>query len=216
LVIPILTQLHVEIAQLRFIDSTVKEVKQKRVDSIKTRFSDIESGHFYSIAKLLDPRVKDTCFIKESNRINAKNVLLTETIKKAEEFERVSQPIQTNEEASEPANKKRKTVFQFIKEQQLEKPDNSLSNVCSVEIDSYFREAVTETIDSIKWWQQNKFKYPNLYRLVKRYVCIPATSCPSERIFSKAGEIICKKRSRLSPKHVNQLVFLNHNLHALI
>ena len=38
LVIPILTQLHVEIAQLRFIDSTVKEVKQKLVDSIKTRF----------------------------------------------------------------------------------------------------------------------------------------------------------------------------------
>jgi hypothetical protein len=111
LVIPILTQLHVEIAQLRFIDSTVKEVKQKLVDSIKTRFSDIESGHFYSIAKLLDPRVKDACFIKESNHINAKNVLLTETIKKAEEFERVSQPIQTNEEASEQANKKRKTVL---------------------------------------------------------------------------------------------------------
>ena len=59
----------------------------------------------------MDPRVKDTCFIKESNRINAKNVLLTETIKKAEEFERVSQPIQTNEEASEQANKKRKTVL---------------------------------------------------------------------------------------------------------
>ena len=33
LVIPILTQLHVEIAQLRFIDSTVKEVKQKLVDT---------------------------------------------------------------------------------------------------------------------------------------------------------------------------------------
>ena len=169
MVIPILTQLHVEIAQLRFVDFTAKEVKQKLVDSIITRFSEIESGHYYSVAKLLDPRVKDTCLIKESNRLNAKKLLLTEAIKKAEDFERVRQPIQTNEETSEPVNKKRRTVFQFIKEQQHEKPDKNLSNECSVELDSYFREAVTETTDSIKLWQQNKFKYPNLYRLVKKY-----------------------------------------------
>ena len=122
MVIPILTKLHVEIARLRFVDLTAKEVKQKLVDSIKTRFSEIESGHYYSVAKLLDPRVKDTCFIIESNRINAKKLLLTKAIKKAEDFERVRQPIQTNEETSELVNKKRRTVFQLIKEQQHEKP----------------------------------------------------------------------------------------------
>ena len=51
----------------------------------------------------------------------------------------------------------------------------------------------------------------NLYRLVSRYLCIPATSCPSERIFSKAGEIISVDRSRLSPKHANELIFCSEN-----
>ena len=49
------------------------------------------------------------------NRINAKKFLLTEAIKKAEDFERVRQPIQTNEEASEPVNKKRRTVNFLIR-----------------------------------------------------------------------------------------------------
>ncbi len=89
---------------------------------------------------------------------------------------------------------------------------NDIVNECSVDIDAYFRETILEKYDILEWSQQNKFKFPNIFQLVKKYLCIPATSCPSERVFSKAGEIVCKKRSKLSQKHVNQLIFLNHNL----
>ena len=38
-----------------------------------------------------------------------------------------------------------------------------------------------------------------------KYLCIPATSVP----FSKAEEIMSKKRNRKSVKHVNNLIFLS-------
>jgi hypothetical protein len=41
--------------------------------------------------------------------------------------------------------------------------------------------------------------------------CIPATSVTSERVFSAAGEILSKKRSRLTPDHLDMLIFLFNN-----
>jgi hypothetical protein len=49
-------------------------------------------------------------------------------------------------------------VFEFIKEQQFDKPLNDIVNKCSVEIDAYFRETIVEKNDFLEWWQQNKFK----------------------------------------------------------
>lgn len=46
---------------------------------------------------------------------------------------------------------------------------------------------------------------------MKRRLCIVATSVPSERIFSKSGQIINEKRTRLGHKRVSELVFLNFN-----
>ena len=223
LVIPILTQMHVTLKGMKFDDVYSRKIRDDLYASIKNRFNTIEKDKIYRNSKLLDPRIKDTCFILEENRINAKKELLEEVIVKAKQNSPSQKQLDKNIEAPlEPPAKKRRTIFDFIQDQQFDKPSNDIVNQCSVEIDSYFREAVLETKSGdskneniLKWWQQNKFRFPNLYKLVKKYLCIPATSCSSERIFSKAGEILSKKRSRLSPKRVNQLIFLNHNLKKL-
>jgi hypothetical protein len=44
---------------------------------------------------------------------------------------------------------------------------------------------------------------------VRKFLCIPATSVPSEQLFSKAGERISARRNRLDGKNVNMLLFLN-------
>ena len=51
--------------------------------------------------------------------------------------------------------------------------------------------------------------------LAKKYLAIPGSSVPSERLFSKAGELISENRSQLKPKNVDTILFLNKNLKVL-
>jgi hypothetical protein len=52
-------------------------------------------------------------------------------------------------------------------------------------------------------------------KLALRVLCIPATSAPSERVFSVAGLTIAKDRARLAPQTANELIFLHDAIPAL-
>ncbi|KAK7158565.1 hypothetical protein R3I94_005021 [Phoxinus phoxinus] len=66
--------------------------------------------------------------------------------------------------------------------------------------------------DPLVWWQEHHQTYPGLSKLAVKYLGTVATSVPAERVFSKAGEVVSKKRNRLKGKTVNMLLFLNKNL----
>lgn len=59
------------------------------------------------------------------------------------------------------------------------------------------------------------FRYPYFGRVVRCYLCIPATETASERVFWSAGNIVSKKRQKLIPDHVEELVFLHQNLNKI-
>lgn len=61
------------------------------------------------------------------------------------------------------------------------------------------------------WWKDDCLAYPLLSRLARKLLCIPATSAPSERVFSVAGLTISNLRSRLRPDNAACLVFLKEN-----
>ena len=67
----------------------------------------------------------------------------------------------------------------------------------------------------LEWWRMKAQQFPLLSELAIRYLCVPATSAPSERVFSSAGLTIAKERSRLDPATANELVFLHETLPAV-
>ena len=65
--------------------------------------------------------------------------------------------------------------------------------------------------DPLEWWMK-QVDLPLLSSLAKKYLCIPATSVESERVFSTAGDIVSATRSVLGHDHIDQLIFLKKNL----
>nr|CAI5869257.1 unnamed protein product [Callosobruchus analis] len=66
--------------------------------------------------------------------------------------------------------------------------------------------------DPLVWWEENKELFPNVFQIMKRRLGIPATSVPCERVFSKKGQIITDRRSRLSAEKRSKLIFLIFNM----
>lgn len=64
--------------------------------------------------------------------------------------------------------------------------------------------------DPLEYWF-NRENEPEFHNVVEKYFSIPATSVPSERIFSKAGNLVTIKRSKLKSKNVNMLIFISKN-----
>lgn len=81
-----------------------------------------------------------------------------------------------------------------------------------LEVQKYLSaEVVPRKEDPLLWWKSNKHAFPNLSEIVKQKCCMVATSVPCERLFSKAGNIINERRTRISDKKVNKLLFLKQN-----
>ncbi|MCP4492346.1 MAG: hAT transposon family protein [Gammaproteobacteria bacterium] len=62
-----------------------------------------------------------------------------------------------------------------------------------------YRKDSRPSLDSnpLEWWRANHPRFPRLASLAERYLCIPGTSVPSERVFSAAGLVVNRLRTRV-------------------
>jgi hypothetical protein len=86
------------------------------------------------------------------------------------------------------------------------------ASTLAAEIELYNREGeIAWTDDPLAWWRNNQRRFPRLARVARAVLCIQATSCPSECVFSKAGILLQGRRSLLAPKNVDMMIFLHDN-----
>jgi hypothetical protein len=63
-------------------------------------------------------------------------------------------------------------------------------------------------LDIYQCWKAKQFDYPIVACIAKDYLPIPATSAPSECVFSQGGDIVTKKRNRLTRDSIRMIVCL--------
>ncbi|XP_030252892.1 zinc finger BED domain-containing protein 4-like isoform X1 [Sparus aurata] len=91
-------------------------------------------------------------------------------------------------------------------------------HMCGIETEIVrYRSEMSISLTScpLKWWKENSKFYPLLSPLAKAYLTTPATSVPSERVFSTTGDVVTSQRSQLRPENIDMLNFLKRNLKVL-
>lgn len=71
--------------------------------------------------------------------------------------------------------------------------------------------AMSDTGDSLKFWENNAADFPLLSAMARVYLALSPGSVPVECLFSTAGLILNGKRSSLSPYRVNMICFVHDN-----
>ena len=52
----------------------------------------------------------------------------------------------------------------------------------------------------LKWWNSREGSMPVLAEVARTILCVPGSPVPSERVFSKSGQILNKRRASLKEK----------------
>lgn len=65
--------------------------------------------------------------------------------------------------------------------------------------------------DRLGWWKEHESVLPLLSKVAKQVLGIPCSSAKSERVFSTGGIMVSKKRHRLGPQRVENLLVLKEN-----
>ena len=184
---------------------------------LKKRFNQCQHIFAMAVGTLLDPRFKKIGFTDNSavdmavGRVQGE---VKDMIDSEAQNRNPPETPQTQQGEAQPERNKKKNLWAAFDDKVAEATSHRTSGTDSfVEFKRYFEERVADRKeDLLVWWKENGARFPHLSVLARKYLAIPGSSVPSERLFSKAGELVSAKRSRLKPKNIDTMLFLNKNL----
>ena len=172
---------------------------------ISIECSDIPK-HVPLMASLLDPRFKQCKFLCAQKQLELK-VVLTDLVRKEK---LIVQGCENRSPRQSPSNNPPTALDILLGDDQADSDDDS--DPVLNKADSYLQDRPLNREHSpLEWWKLNHHRFPLVAQVARKYLCVPATSTPAERVFSTAGLTVTRLRSCLTPEYVNMLVFLNKN-----
>lgn len=155
------------------------------------------------IACFLDPRYRFLKMLSENDRDDVHT-----------EIKRLLKEVTHVEETPDLETPRKKYRFSMFEENSKDfQSDNEFElYMQSASFSEYYKteESKKHLVES--FWRDNKERFPKLYYLAKKRLHVPATSAPSEVVFSSAGRIYDNKRTNLKPKKLDDLLFLKNNI----
>lgn len=70
---------------------------------------------------------------------------------------------------------------------------------------------ITKKENPLEWWRRYRTEYPLIAELARRWLCIPASSTPSERVFSDCGIAQAAKQNRLGSDMLTSQIIIRRN-----
>lgn len=67
----------------------------------------------------------------------------------------------------------------------------------------------------LSWWKSSAHRFIHLGKLAIKYLGVPATSAPSERIWSRAARVLTVKQNRMSEQVTAAMMYCRENKHIL-
>lgn len=199
-VIPMVKMLH---KALQKVPSTLSTELNKQ---LRTRFLNAETKFLWAASTLLDPRFMKHAFTDTTALKSIQDGLITR-MKPVEDPQMDTsdvvqdQPAAATSELWEEYDAQVATFVSFASQHTV-RPQ--------IEMKRHMEEApIARHLDPLKWWQDRELLCPQLQQLAKRFLSVPATSVPSERLFSKAGELVSHRRTNLKESNINMILFLN-------
>lgn len=207
--------LRMEINQILAMEYTnknrsIKELKKKHKERIDNCFPITDT---LILASLLDPRFFNLEVINENLSIQGKTktTFLMEQLGNNETT--TVNTTSTNNEVQIISESTSTGNFFISLAAQHSKSNVVKDQPVLVEIKNYSETTVDNygAFDLLTFWKTKKDDYIRLSRLARNFLCISATSTPSEHEFSVAGLLINQKRSTLCPTVVEKTVFIHDN-----
>lgn len=169
-------------------------------------FAGFQRSHLLTMATLLDPRMKKLAFHDSLTARQGELCIIQELSELA--------PADINQDTQSTDSTSESGLWDLFDAQvaKSHSPNKGTTNA-RVEAMRFFEEPVLRRNDDpLEWWKAHEGNFPLLSQLAKKYLCIPGSSFPAERLFSKQGELVALKRIRIKPKDVHVFLFLNQNL----
>ncbi|KAK3910825.1 Zinc finger BED domain-containing protein 4 [Frankliniella fusca] len=193
------------------LNTTVTEargLKTRLLHNIQMYLGNVEHVKIYAISTILDPRFKNKFFQQPTacaNGISSIARLMEEMVR---ERERTPSPIPP-EQPPVPTDDFWGEHDVLVAAQQNAAPTITLAGGMPTELKIYLDQPLEpRTTHPLLYWERMTSTFPVLSPIALRYAVIPATSVPSERLFSEAGQTASERRSRLKPDHLQALMFL--------
>lgn len=175
--------------------------------NINVRFGNVEQISILAVSTILDPRFKRLHF---SNHI-ACSQAINKIARQIQNLNDIDTPNEENIVLTENATSS-SNIWSFHEDLASKtKLAHEKHDDIPTDLKHYLNQpTIGLTEDPLHYWY-NIYNtiYPSLTAIAKQYLPVMATSVPSERLFSKAGNIITEDRNRLTPEHLQHLLFLN-------
>lgn len=204
--------------KIKKVHEVINDFKQNIGSNLVKRFGDNEQNQTMRMATFLDPRFKQFGFSNPDVVKLASNDSAIEALKVDEEMNPPdSGGTMTENYDFEPSlvsvlwgplEEKKANQNQFTE-------NHNKKEMIEVEMQKYLAMKAFKSIktDPLEWWfTDGKRLFPLLSNVATKYLIVPATSVPSERVFSVSGALMNAKRLRLGHLCVNQIVRLHGNL----